>query len=804
MSTTFDPSSRTGQLWQEMKTACGNWGKSVGQLTKEVDVGYVGDPLWLSGVENVKGRVEGPEVLEWCYGHGSCHPLLSRHGFPLPFAMNDFSGDNWFDDQKRHEIDRALKKFRGARDRKAAEEIYRWSLSAMHFNDDCHLESSDWQALLMNCGFCTETSSIMYYVYGRAGFAPRFYFESDSAPDMRWQDRYEKMGANFDMHVLVGLALKGGTVFVDRVNERFAGKHEFAVPISPRAMAGAVLGNFVTEKLGSGDIKAATESLELQMEMMPDDIMVYYRWVFVLLMTGEASREAAAEEMQRRFPDHPAAFFLEALIREGDAEVLKKLLDEKDPLRGSMERLKRASPRLASEMYFQLAVARIMELDAARRKILKAIKAGADANALLGPHVESINGVVDLLAMSFSCDPNAVRSYVAIIDLLENSGGDLPPVALHIAERAESLLVANPKHVPLRFLAARALNILQVKTGDRSFLRRAIAHLRKVTELEPDHPRAYLDLANSLLVEKRIPECMAALDRVRVLSGERVSEDYYKGKIAAYLNSGDGEGLKSVIEEAVNDRFIDGVDVILSFLESKFKIAVYGELDNLQVLRRSWDDSPIPRMVLLISEVLEKYPRAQLRLQSIYAKLAVFKAMTLGREGWREAAAGISEMGSQAVLESLSGELGVIDNWLTRSFQKEDVLDVQLEALEAMRADLPSSFAKQFVSIYVEVVNNYLALGKKEKAAAVWDIMLGIDSTNAVIYSVNRMLGVKYPSPQHYIDALDLLYDRRAFLAPEAMKMVRDAYEMRLSLSGLDSKTVRHVKRRIKVMDKGR
>lgn len=95
LETNFKPNASVGQLYRDVIEETKKRGLAQETLEKQINTGYIQDTYWhLTGEKvprvNDPRKIESIEVLEYAYKNPSLYSLLVKHGFPVPFAMNDF------------------------------------------------------------------------------------------------------------------------------------------------------------------------------------------------------------------------------------------------------------------------------------------------------------------------------------------------------------------------------------------------------------------------------------------------------------------------------------------------------------------------------------------------------------------------------------------------------------------------------------------------------------------------------------------------------------------------------------------
>ena len=777
--TTFDPGSKTGALWSEMLSHYATEGISQEQFETKVNVGYLGDPFGLRKFSNLTDKIEGPEVLEWCYGHTDCYPLLAKHGFPIPFAMNDYDPAEWTDDQKRFETDQSLDGLEIKKEQpvlQQAEKIYTWSLSFMKFSGDCPVESPDWQALVANCGWCTESSSAMYYAYQHAGLAPQFYFESDLQPSMEWQDRYEHIGGNFMDHVLVGIPDKDKTIFVDRTNEEFNGSHKFAVPISPRAFAAASIENRAINFIGMSQEQQAASDMKVYMEIVPDDPLAYFDKTSSLDNSTPEEKDRLMQEAAQLYPGHPAVPLLTLIYKMGAQEGYNQLKQNSSPFRQKMSEVEKTSPAIATKISLLLASGLMKMLKKNEETLKKIRQLGDNAKSAAKEFEEFLCLDFNEFARAIKTDPNAVKGYLGMMALLDTYHDLIPVIGSHALGISEILLDDYPDHAPLHYLAGAAAGYAaQHPANDKErgqYLEKAQHHFQKVVELEPKNLSGYMALAEIDLLLQNYDAMFTALRSLAEIQKKNFPPRYYQLLFAAYFKSGDEDKMKEALEKMIKERPSDGVDLLLGFLKENFQLGFFGKVPSLEALQQQTKKSPLKKSVGVVADFLKPYPSAQTDLEIVYAKIALYDALAEGSESWQADYARLKEPRSNATMKSFEEGLEAFQKWLQSTAQNEEVLDWIDGAVEAIQQSLVPNMENLFLGIYVAMVQYYIALHQPEKADRILKKMMQMDSTKTVMIYVQRVVQANYADAQGKKEAMDLIKKHKGEIAPEVFDWI--------------------------------
>lgn len=788
LETSFSPESRVGQLWEDIQRENQARGNSLAWLERQVNQGYVSDPFGLRQYKNLTDKIEGPEVLEWCYASRSCLPLLRKNKFPVFFSLSDGNDQNWLDDQKRHEIHRAVDALKKERQGKLelARGIFGWSLKKLRFNDDCSLEAEAWMAALSDCGYCSESTSLMYSIYQYAGLKPALYLEEDWTPGLKWVDRYFRKPGQ-EGHVLLGLpAGKGKVLFVDRINREFDGSHPLAEPLTPFTYNAGLLGsNHLNDLKKLGETGSLQGISELLAEMLPEDPHVRINLAMYYKGKGdEAAFQRTWDLASRTLSTHPLLPILQALIDASDGDTFLRSLQEEDStLRQALKKIEASHPDFADDAHLMLANmlggsilsdweglkkrATVLNADA-REEMFRQFSAHALA-------------IFRLYGRALHLNPNKVNAWMEMLHLVETLQ-ELPGLLAAFGQETETLLAVHPGHAPLHYLAGRsyvlATNQSKNPEKNRELAKKVRVHWEAAIWEEPGHSRLNLGLASVYHVAKDWEAMRLAMERVRLSDISSGVEEYYTMKLGYHFSVKNMEALVAEARGLIADRPEDGLDILISFLR-KTVFSPEG-ISSVDELKRRHEVFGFQAYQALLKE-LEKYPRARLATEEMKARMVVAWAFTGGPERLEQVFAEISQPSHSANMKGYAEGLKAIDQWLTKSYKNEPLADWSVATLEALQSVLPEGLEEQFVSIYVELINNYVYLKNYDKAARLFKKMLTLDITLAIFMYANRVINLRYPSIEQHVAGLDILFDEREKVAPELLQSVLRVYETLLS-----------------------
>jgi len=161
--------SLTSRLWEDIKQKWAVDKKgTVEELMREVDRGYkvyLYESLYQE--RNRPNVIEPQEVLDFAYGREDYYPLLAKHGFPVPFAMDDFNDSTSEDEHWKtlvsNEVASIKQQYESSKEAALKDsDPYKIELARrIHLylqgfvkarKSDCASEMVDWKALQNTCG----------------------------------------------------------------------------------------------------------------------------------------------------------------------------------------------------------------------------------------------------------------------------------------------------------------------------------------------------------------------------------------------------------------------------------------------------------------------------------------------------------------------------------------------------------------------------------------------------------------------------------------------------------------------------
>jgi|GEM_PF-2780493 len=500
LPTDFTPESRVGKLWQKMIEYSEANGESRNSLENKVNRGYLTGyyPDKPHRVNDLT-RIESAEVLEFAYSDTNFYQLLVKHGFPVPFAMDDFD-DKTTIDKKWHdtitkavdEIGAKLRGEAGMREgtdkfkRELAKRIYEYILS-FHPREieDCKPERVDWDSLENTCGYCSEVSSVLYFAYRHAGLNPVFLESLESEPTCANYFRLEGLPRNGGGHVFVGVPLGGKNMLEADVALRRFGEHDpFMRLQSERYFAGGHLMNLSLD-LKKGQVGELTSQI---LEILPDSTLSALSVLMAEMNTMDPLKMASSLSwFMGRFPDSPRRQFHIAELHylHASAQHLKFAPD----IFSALKEFIKADPKGNSLDVMMLGNGTIDSLETAK------------ASAKTDEERRAIDSQLTKAKLMFAdAVEDSVRGnsrYLPVIKLLE----EVEAVKRSLKDRVvfyRDLVKADPTNNIFRYLHADACLRLLLEynnTGQiddiQAIRSEGMQEAKKLVELEPNLPKLH-------------------------------------------------------------------------------------------------------------------------------------------------------------------------------------------------------------------------------------------------------------------------------------------------------------------------
>lgn len=343
----FAPDSRVGRLWADvqqhyLKEYCPSPSEPkecLGKLQAEAHTGYNSIDFTIRKRIYDPAKLLSGEVAEYAYRFSEHYPYLAKHGFPLPFVMDDFDPTTPDDEEVQKEVFAAVDgiKAKLVQDGLKPEtpeyqmalikDIYEWGVKTLSFEEDCELEATAVEAFKNKCGLCTETSAIMFAAYQHAGLNPQFVdvLGDEPTPSEFVRELNKPAKERNNGHVCIGIQVPGreGLLLIDVINKKFDPLYNDTFRYSLQEyVQDASLSNRFNDLERAKLYNEGRELAELGMGLSPEDFswhMNLYNAQAELGNKFEVSR--LAEVIGRKFADNPIAIPLFTICQMGMGDV---------------------------------------------------------------------------------------------------------------------------------------------------------------------------------------------------------------------------------------------------------------------------------------------------------------------------------------------------------------------------------------------------------------------------------------------------------------------------------------------------
>lgn len=507
METTFSKNSPVGRLYEDIKKHALARGIHQGQLEKEIDVGYVEDTFQIPYPINDPGKISPGEVFEYAYRFKEYHTYLHKHGFPVPFVLDDFDPKTTEDETARMEIAKRLadikatlaqetKLISGSDDYKIelARRIHEWGLQRTSgFSSNRSRQLTAWESYLQKEGECTEKNAILYYAYEEAGLNPSFFHVDSLPPTLGYffsltQETYR------NGHTFVGLPIQEGKqwIYADLTGiKKFNPPFIEPVRLTPRQFVQfAYLSNrfaIATEK-GERDSQEGREVAATCKTIAPESF-------FCSAMLFPQSESLRIDQLKtiRMVLEENEGVFLHYPDLKRDIEIQMEALEkavvgniegylEKTSERmEGLEALAKKQPRVAANQFFLTYETLIQNV----QQILKQDEDFKHTRL----YDEILKRAKTCIRQSISLDPYFLAPFWSLQNLLDLD----PSVYPDLFDLLHQISLRNPRHAVAHYLAVSfGLNAIKGKTVDltEKDFQKIAQHVAALRRLETDHPMA--------------------------------------------------------------------------------------------------------------------------------------------------------------------------------------------------------------------------------------------------------------------------------------------------------------------------
>lgn len=796
--TNFTPDSRVGKLWEDIKNHhADETDRKLVRLERSVNHGFIAEPFTSNQFINDTTLIEAQEVFEHAYSHWACRKFLAKHGFPVHFAMDDFNPKLWTDDQIRfqtsHGIRDVSRKFKNAHPAWSAgskefcgglaKKLDEWAASAFRFNSHCESEYPDWMAVFEKCGKCTEKTDIAHYVYETAGLRPEFLIINGQRPARNWIEAAENNNP-ISGHVLIEIPhCSGRDIQIDWDGKLFDANLPGAMEVSPRNYELSVINNAAAYYSINGQVGKLLETIDLARTIAPEN----FEWAFKEFMIKSSfggdnvAQRTGINQLLDEFPDHPAAKFLHKYITasiETGSHPIEQLKTEGNELNTLLKDMERDHPKIAAQVHLILADKIALDLDN---------DAGKMSPDVLKQSAPSMLDVVAAGARQYfavlSLEPNANSAFQSLYLYVKKWVVIIPALAPVLIEECENALEKNPDHVPLHYLAA--MSAISPAGGEKVPLEqklflsiKAIAHLRKITELEPSNPIVFTDIGHAYLGMGELDGAEREYDRAKDVSKGTPPLDYYAGMLRLDLQQLDPGAFGIHLNQMLDAWPSQGTGIVKEFF-SNFNWFINLEFKSAEDFQSKVGLLSQKLRTLLDGALvtLKPFPIAAAQASNSRATLAVLVAIAEGEEEWKKWMVTIPNFQDREVVKALKWGIAPLIKWLSSSLLDEAVADVVSEKVGILERDLPPELDDELLKVSIELVRNYIMTGNTRKAEEIWSRMFESDSAMAINLFTERVMNRGIFTLGQHLKALEMLCKYRKRLAPELRRQIKTVYE---------------------------
>lgn len=720
METTFPIDSRSGRLWEDVKKHAIAKGISAEKLEQWVDRDYVEDPFYVPARIHDPKKISAGEVLEFAYRFWEYYPYLHKHGFPVPFVMDDFDPATEADKKFREEIAGAIRKFKQETEdvySKVDSDDYRLALAGKIFEwvrqivkewDGNRLrEHPLWVAYQKKEGECTEKSSLLFYAYQKAGLAPSF-FQISSLPPTLKNHALKDEDSMRDGHVFVGIPLRGAKkwFYVDASLGLFDAPYSKPVMLTPRQFVyGGFLHNQYGDAWSAHDIHESKKAFEECLAVAPLSYlcfeMGYNVYLFGRGLEGAVHYLNEQKPLLQFYPDikewpHLALEF----SRGGNQKDFVRGMDNRMRF---IEKLSSRHPYFAALKSFGIykdCVEMINKLksldeedDAVYRLLIDYAKQNLIRAVTYNPYwLHPFSELRELVKLETACIPE-------VFNLLHEIGRKYPDHAL-----AHYFAVQFGVELPKEDVAKLEL------------------HIQKLKELEPDHPGATQILLFHLLSAQKLEEAVHYFEERKEHHSGLTAWDVVLGIAFAYRELGQGEEGLKVFRKICNAWPLEGKSTLIEGLKK------YTDPQNLLEGAKRGENRPESRNREIMAfekkliDFVSKMPEARETVPALWANF-LLSAILLGEtEGVQSVKEKLGEnLAGREVRESFMASL---DGFFSRLENMDEKLSAErIKKLEKLflRFRTVLSEAKIFMALgLVEAARLYLAINKQREAKEVF------------------------------------------------------------------------------------
>lgn len=580
MKTSFPRQSPVGGLYEDIKHHVLSKGLSIKKLEKEIDIGYVEDSFYVPYPVNDSGAISAGEVFEYVYRFKEYYSYLHKHGFPVPFVLDDFDPKTTEDEIAREEIAKVIADIKQqlAQDKnlapdsddykiELARKIHGWGIQKTSgFSSSRLRELTAWEAYIQQKGECTEKNAILFYAYKEAGLNPSFFQADSFLPTLKYffsmnDETYR------DGHVFIGFPVQDGQrwIYAD-----LAGSKEFdpsfpePVPLTPRQFVqSAYLYNRISIAVRKADFNDGKEAIAVCKTVAPYSFSCFYS---EMLFTSSPSFHAVQpfefvrgvlDKNKALLSNYPELKQMMALKVEGmEAQGVGDFERWIATVSARIETLKKVAtsyPRVAAHEFFGLY-----------ENLIASARQTAENVSHKSYYLEIIQKAKTCVFESISADQNYLASFWSLKKLLEME----PLLYPEIFGFLHDIALKNPKHAVAHYWAATAgFNAIQGKSFSltEKDIEKIASHVAALEALEPEHEATADTALDFYLYQGKVQNFIDFYNAYRKRTG-KVLLNYIPALFLAYLSVNQSSEMTIVFKE-IMEMYPNGYEKVLEVLE---------------------------------------------------------------------------------------------------------------------------------------------------------------------------------------------------------------------------------------------
>jgi hypothetical protein len=810
LKTDFAGSERVKNLWNSLVEFHIQNGGNRAELERRVNVGYpTGCFLPLGETRNNKLFLEGPEVVEFAYSDERYYHLLHKHGFPVPFAMSDFDESTDVDAKWKKKIcdgaDRIKRDFirekgspKAGSDeyqRELAQRVFAFMRPLLDWEDDRSI-ASDWEALERRRGVCVNASAALYFAYRRVGLNPTFLVLKDVRPTIDRLTMFEQVAGPSDHHVLIGVPLKdGGMLQVDPILGMFDFDFQYTKVLSPRQFTVASLNNAINW----GERSRRIRVLRLQQDLAPDEPETYFNTLLADIKALDRDAfDQRVKEMYHRFGRTPVVDYYVTKLRlhyDGMHEPKREVVARRQKeFFDALDALCADDPQSGSYALFVTAYG-MLTASEKDYESSKNDKGDAYSQALAERRLQAARMLTYKMAWQSVLLNPYYHSSVRFLHQVAQSA--LEP--LGIVELYEKLVEKFPEHSHFRWRLAEAYyqaggHVQDVPEGV-SYLEKAFAQAKMLAEkLEPNRPEVHMVLGFAAMMLGKSKLAMKSLNRARELLPEKanIERELLGTMVIVGLQNGDADYMNKALGTYA-DRYADtwASELAWAMLRTNFDIGAGPDGEKVEPAELTRRVS----MMLGLFDRIAKDVDDRITLERALVKwtVIIFVASKGDDELVDQLVKRIEDVNKDHVQEAF---VVLIEQLVLPILETGEISEkgpkLAERCLRYLGGQLKPKHRLSLIPCYAQLARRAIVRGKKAMADRVFETAFKIDPQkgpdryfDVVIREFyTHLQDEKIPAAERIkshgkmLDALDILWRRRARLSEQMIDKLQMGYEL--------------------------